>query len=74
MWDNTGYTCEACMLPTVQTYDYVDRHGDIEQLCATCYCAALNPAELPTLPARVRLMAWLCLFGVSGFLAWKVLL
>ena len=74
MWDNTGYTCEACGFPTVQPHDFVDKHGDIEQLCATCYCAALNPTEPPTAPARLRLMAWLCIFGASGFLAWKVLL
>lgn len=73
MWDNTGYTCEACGFPTVQPHDFVDRHGDIEQLCAGCYCDALRYAK-PTTPIVIpRLMAWLCAFGIVGFAVWTLL-
>ena len=49
MWDNTGKACERCRFPSSQTYDYIDRHGDIHELCATCYHVALHPVESPDL-------------------------
>lgn len=68
MWDNTGTKCERCGFPTAQAFDYIDRHGDISPLCATCYHAALHPAESPDLFKHAYLMAWLCLAGLIGTL------
>ncbi|MCR4303716.1 MAG: hypothetical protein NUV63_05745, partial [Gallionella sp.] len=53
-----NHQCEACGTPTPMQYDYVDRHGDIEALCANCYTLALEGNESPELASRDRRAAW----------------
>lgn len=58
-------SCEACGNPTTLLHDFIDRHGDIWQLCERCYKLAVNPAESPELARRDRkVAAWLAVIGV----------
>lgn len=52
------YQCEACGTSIAIRHDFIDRHGDIEQLCADCYAEALEGSESPELAKRDRRWAW----------------
>lgn len=65
------YQCGACGTPTPMQYDYVDKHGDIEALCANCYTLALEGSESPELASRDRRAAWiLATIGAVLLLVW----
>lgn len=65
-----NHQCEACGTPTPMQYDYVDRHGDIEQLCAACYTLALEGNESPELARRDRRVAWVLAAIGAVLLLW----
>lgn len=65
------YQCEACGTPIAIRHDFIDRSGDIEQLCADCYTLALEGNESPELARRDRIAAWvMAVVGGAALLLW----
>ena len=68
---SSRYICESCGCPTLVQHSYIDRHGDIEQLCADCYTLALEGNESPELARRDRIAAWvMAVVGGAALLLW----
>lgn len=56
--DHQLHACEHCGDETAQQLAYIDRHGDIEQLCRRCYLEATEGSESPELARRDKRVAW----------------
>lgn len=64
------HACEHCGLLSAQQFSYVNKHGDIEQLCERCYREAVKPVESPALARRDKRVAWgLAVIG-AALLLW----
>lgn len=52
-------TCDHCGIDIagLPRNSYIDRHGDIADVCDACYAAASNPPEAPDLRRRDRIVA-----------------
>lgn len=65
------HACEHCGLLSAQQFAYVNKHGDIEQLCERCYLEAVKPQESPALARRDKRVAWgLAVIGGAALLLW----
>lgn len=57
-------SCESCKNGSTMLYAFIDRHGDISQLCERCYKLAIKPQESPELARRDRRFAlWFAVIG-----------
>ena len=64
------HSCEQCGLPVALQHAYIDRHGDIKQLCGNCYDEALEGEESPELVKRDKRAALVLVLIGAALLLW----